>query len=74
MSSAQTQPTVLEKIAIRICAFDLNDIPPEAYRLARTAIIDTLGVAIAGSAEPCTQLLLKTPGVATAQATALCLA
>jgi len=66
MSAAQTQPTVLEKIAVRICDFDVSAIPPEAYRLARTAIIDTLGVAIAGSAEPCTQLLLKTPGVATA--------
>jgi len=66
MSATNSQETVLEKIALRICDFNLGAIPPEAYRLARTAIIDTLGVAIAGSAEPCTQLLLKTHGVATA--------
>lgn len=66
MSAFNTQATVLEKIAVRICDFDLKAITPEAYRLARTAIIDTLGVTIAGAAEPCTQLLLKTPGIATA--------
>jgi 2-methylcitrate dehydratase PrpD len=53
-------------MAGKIFDFDLAAITPQAYRLARTAIIDTLGVTIAGAAEPCTQLLLKTPGVATA--------
>lgn len=69
MSAVQPQQTVLEKIAERICHFDLTAIPPEAYRLARTAIIDTLGVTIAGAAEPCTTLLIETPGVATAPGT-----
>ncbi len=64
MSAVQEQKTVLEKIASKICDFDLSVISPEAYRLARTAIIDTLGVTIAGVAEPCSTLLLKTPGVA----------
>lgn len=61
-----SQQTVLEQIAARICGFDLAAISPEAYRLARTAIIDTLGVTIAGATETCTTLLLDTPGVATA--------
>jgi 2-methylcitrate dehydratase PrpD len=34
--------------------------------LSRTAIIDTLGVTIAGAIEPCTTNLLRTPGVASA--------
>lgn len=64
--NAESQQTVLEQLADKICDFDLQAIPPEAYRLARTAIIDTLGVTIAGASEPCTTLLLNTPGVATA--------
>jgi 2-methylcitrate dehydratase PrpD len=38
----------------------------QATTLARTAIIDTLGVALGGMAEPCTAALLRTPGVADA--------
>lgn len=62
----ESQQTILEQLAHRIFSFDVAAIPPEAYRLAKTAIIDTLGVTIAGASEPCTALLLKTPGVATA--------
>ena len=63
---AESQQTILEQLADRIFCFDLKGIPPEAYRLAKIATIDTLGVTIAGASEPCTALLLKTPGVATA--------
>ena len=66
MSAVHAKDTVLEKIASKIFDFDLAAITPQAYRLARTAIIDTLGVTIAGAGEPCTQRLLHTPGVATA--------
>lgn len=69
MTAVFTQDTILEQLATRICDFDLNAISPEAYRLAKTAIIDTLGVTIAGVSEPCTTLLLDTPGVATAPGT-----
>jgi 2-methylcitrate dehydratase PrpD len=69
MTAASPRDTILEQIATRICDFDLNAISPEAYRLAKTAIIDTLGVTIAGASEPCTTLLLATPGVATAPGT-----
>lgn len=69
MTAVDPQDTVLEKIADRICEFDLSAISPEAFRLAKTAIIDTLGVTIAGAHEPCTTLLLETPGVASAAGT-----
>lgn len=69
MTAAPSQDTILEQIAARICDFNLYAISPEAYRLAKTAIIDTLGVTIAGVTEPCTTLLLDTPGVATAPGT-----
>lgn len=69
MTAATSQDTLLGQIAARICDFDLTAISPEAYRLAKTAIIDTLGVTIAGVSEPCTTLLLATPGVATASGT-----
>jgi 2-methylcitrate dehydratase PrpD len=69
MTAVTSQDTILEQMAARICDFDLNAISPEAYRLAKTAIIDTLGVTIAGVSEPCTTLLLDTSGVATAPGT-----
>lgn len=69
MTAAPSRDTILEQMATRICDFDLTAISPEAYRLAKTAIIDTLGVTIAGASEPCTTLLLDTPGVATAPGT-----
>jgi len=69
MTAASSQDTILEQLVARICDFDLNAISPEAFRLAKTAIIDTLGVTIAGASEPCTTLLLDTPGVATAPGT-----
>lgn len=69
MTAAPSQDTILEQMAAKICGFDLSAISPEAYRLAKTAIIDTLGVTIAGASEPCTTLLLETPGVATAPGT-----
>ncbi len=69
MTAATSQDSILEQIAAKICGFDLSAISPEAYRLAKTAIIDTLGVTIAGVSEPCTTLLLDTPGVASAPGT-----
>lgn len=63
---AESQPSILEQLADRIFSFDVTGIPPQAYRLAKTAMIDTLGVTIAGAGEPCTTILLKTPGVAAA--------
>lgn len=69
MTAVTSQDSILEQMAAKICGFDLSAISPEAYRLAKTAIIDTLGVTIAGVSEPCTTLLLDTPGVASAPGT-----
>jgi len=41
--NAGSQQTVLEQLADKICGFDLQAIPPEAYRLARTAIMTRWG-------------------------------
>ncbi len=66
MNQPNASQTVLEQIAERIVSFDLKAITPQAITLSRTAIIDTLGVTLAGAIEPCTTNLLRTPGVASA--------
>ena len=58
--------TLIQRLAERIRAFGPAQMTPQAVALARTAIIDTLGVTLAGSAEACTTILLRTPGVAVA--------
>ena len=58
--------TLIQRLAQRIHAFGPAQMTTQAVALSRTAIIDTLGVALAGSAEPCATILLKTPGIATA--------
>ncbi len=60
------EKTLIQRLAQRIHAFGPAQMTKQAVALSRTAIIDTLGVALAGSAEPCTAILLRTPGVATA--------
>ena len=47
-------------------AFSRRDLTPRALRAARTGIIDTVGVTLAGVPESCTQILLRTPGVTAA--------
>jgi len=66
MTQSNAPQTILEQIAERIVSFDLEAITPQAVMLSRTAIIDTLGVTLAGAIEPCTTNLLRTPGVASA--------
>ena len=39
----------------------------DRFELSRTAIIDTIGVTLAGSVEPCATNLLRTPGIAEAR-------
>lgn len=54
------------RLAELVCAFSKRELTPRALRAARTGIIDTVGVTLAGVPEGCTQTLLRTPGVATA--------
>ena len=58
--------TLLQRLAAKVCAFGPANVTPQAVHLARTAIIDTLGVTLAGAVEPAAALLLATPGMAAA--------
>ena len=66
MNNADRDRTLLQQLATRVRAFRPEQVTPQATALSRTAIIDTLGVALGGSAEPCASILLRTPGVAPA--------
>jgi 2-methylcitrate dehydratase PrpD len=45
--------TIIEAIAERIHAIAFRDLPPAALSAAKTAILDTVGVTLAGAREPC---------------------
>jgi 2-methylcitrate dehydratase PrpD len=49
--------TLLEAVAERIGAITYAGLPPEAVHWAKAAILDTVGVTLAGSAEPCAQIV-----------------
>src|SRR4051812_28716979 len=63
--------TIAERLAGNICGFDAGRIGGKALANARTCILDTIGVTLAGPPERCTQILLETPGVADAPGPAL---
>jgi 2-methylcitrate dehydratase PrpD len=67
MGSTTTPGTTVDPIAVRLAglihSFDRSRITSKALNAARTAIIDTVGVTLAGSLEPCAQILLDVPGV-----------
>src|SRR5579864_1331908 len=49
--------TLIEGIAERIAAIAYDDLPPEAVEWAKMAILDTVGVTLAGAGEPCAQIV-----------------
>ncbi len=49
--------TIIEGIAERIAAITYDDLPQEAVEWARLAILDTVGVTLAGAGEPCAQMV-----------------
>ena len=51
--------TIIEGIAERIGGISYSDLPPEAVHWAKAAILDTVGVTLAGAAEPCTQIVAR---------------
>jgi 2-methylcitrate dehydratase PrpD len=71
MSSDPSGMTLLENLAQRVLAFDKRQLTKLSVARAKACILDTIGVTLAGHPEPCTQILLKTPGVATAPGAAL---
>ena len=67
----ESKDPIALRLAERVRALSRRDLTPRAISVARTGIIDTLGVTLAGMPEDCTQILLRTPGVATAPGKAL---
>ena len=51
--------TIIEGIAERIGDISYSDLPREAVHWAKAAILDTVGVTLAGAAEPCTQIVAR---------------
>ncbi len=68
---AQAQDPITLRLADKVRAIGPQNLSPRAISIARTGIIDTIGVTLAGVPESCTRILLKTPGVATAPGRAL---
>ncbi len=54
------------RLAEKVCAFREEHLTAKALQEARTAIIDTIACTLSGVPEDCTQILLRTPGVAEA--------
>jgi hypothetical protein len=57
---------IVARLAGKIVDFDKTNLTKQALAQAKSRILDTIGVTLAGVPEPCTQILLRTPGVATA--------
>jgi len=74
-SSSKTSPepelTLLQRLAQRVHGFEKRQLTKGAIAQAKACILDAIGVALAGHPEPCTQILLKTAGVATSPGSAL---
>ncbi len=49
--------TLIEQIAGKIVAIRYRDLPPEAVFWAKAAILDTVGVTLAGSREECARIV-----------------
>ena len=55
--------SIIEGIAERIGAISYADLPGEAVHWAKVAILDTVGVTLAGAAEPCARIVERVLGV-----------
>ena len=62
----QDEPFIARRLAESICSFTPAQITPRARGQAKSCILDTVGVALAGVKEPCTEILRQVPGVGTA--------
>src|SRR5580692_2093710 len=51
--------TMATELARRIRAFTYDGLQDTALEWAKTGILDTVGVTLAGSAEPCAQIMLR---------------
>src|SRR5262249_49885717 len=51
--------TIATELARRIRAFTYDGLPDAVLEWAKTGILDTVGVTLAGSADPCAQSMLR---------------
>jgi 2-methylcitrate dehydratase PrpD len=65
-SGTSAERPLAARLAAKICGFGKHQVTQRALAQARAGIIDTVGVTLAGMPESCTQILLRTPGVAEA--------
>src|SRR4051812_8769127 len=65
--------TIIEGIAERIGRVSYADLPHEAVHWAKAAILDTVGVTLAGAAEPCTQIVARVLAAGTGAGSGECL-
>ena len=63
--------SIVVRLAGKICDLDKTTLTKQALAQAKISILDTIGVTLAGVPEPCTQILLRTPGVVTAPGASL---
>src|SRR5579872_6255602 len=54
--------TFIEQIAEKIVAIRYADLPEDAVHWAKAAILDTLGVTLAGASEDCARIVAETLG------------
>ncbi|HVH81688.1 MAG TPA: MmgE/PrpD family protein, partial [Stellaceae bacterium] len=52
--------TLIEQIAEKIVAIRYEDLPEEAIRWSKAAVLDTVGVTLAGAGEDCTRIVAQT--------------
>ncbi len=69
--SVREADSVLARLASHIASFDPDRITPQALATCKAGIVDTIGVALGGMLEPCTQILMATPGIADTSGPAL---
>lgn len=63
--------SIVARLAGKIRDLDKTTLTKQALAQAKISILDTIGVTLAGVPEPCTQILLRTPGVVTASGASL---
>ncbi|MFZ0890680.1 MAG: MmgE/PrpD family protein, partial [Candidatus Binataceae bacterium] len=57
--SSATKVPVTQSLSRYVAELDYDRIPEDVRRVARRALIDTIGCAIAGSVEPAAQIALN---------------
>jgi 2-methylcitrate dehydratase PrpD len=65
--------TIIERVAERIGAIRYAGLPAEAVHWAKVAILDTVGVTLAGAAEPCAQIVERVLAAGAARKDGECL-